>query len=68
MVTDVPLTRETVPDIVRMGWRIGRRRSAIENETCPTLKDGTGDRVEPNDGHGKKHLADVFVTFASATS
>ena len=32
-VTDVPLTRETVLDIMR----IGRRRGAMENETFQTL-------------------------------
>jgi len=59
-VTDLPLTRETVPDIVR----IGRRRWAIENETFQTLKDGTGYSFEHNYGHGNKYLADVFVVFA----
>ncbi|MCY4305144.1 MAG: hypothetical protein OXC62_10280 [Aestuariivita sp.] len=47
--------------------RSGRRRWAIENETFQTLKEGTGDRFEHNDGHGKKHLANVLMTFADSS-
>ncbi len=55
-VTDIPLTKETVYQVMRGG----RARCKIENETFNTLKN-QGYHFEHNFGHGKKHLSTVFV-------
>lgn len=56
-VTDLTVTAETVADIVACG----RARWKIENETFNVLKNN-GYHLEHNFGHGKKTLANVFVT------
>ena len=55
-VTDIPLTKETVYQVMRGG----RARHKIENETFNTLKN-QGYQFEHNFGHGKKHLSTVFA-------
>jgi hypothetical protein len=55
-VTDIPLTKETVYQVMRGG----RARCKIENETFNTLKN-QGYHFEHNFGHGKKHLSTVFA-------
>ena len=54
-VTDLPLTPDTVFDVMRGG----RARWKIENETFNTLKN-QGYHLEHNYGHGQQHLATVF--------
>lgn len=61
-VTDLPLTAETVAEVVRAG----RARWKIENETFNTLKN-QGYHLEHNYGHGKKHLSTVFATLMMLT-
>ena len=56
-VTDLELTRESAPRIMRAG----RARWKIENETFNTLKN-QGYHFEHNFGHGKKHLSSVFAS------
>ena len=60
-VADLPLDRDTVMPIMR----VGRRRWAIENETFKILKDRGVYNFEHNYGHGSNHLADVFPTFST---
>ncbi len=55
-VTDLPLSKDTVPDIARGG----RSRWKIENETFNTLKNQDYN-FEHNYGHGKQHLSTVFA-------
>ncbi len=55
-VTDIPLTKETVYQVMRGG----RARHKIENETFNTLKN-QGYHFEHNFGHGKKYLSTVFA-------
>jgi hypothetical protein len=55
-ITDLPLTEETVYDVMRGG----RARWKIENETFNTLKT-QGYRLEHNYGHGAKHLSTVLA-------
>jgi hypothetical protein len=55
-VTDLPLCRETAPQIMRGG----RARWKIENETFNTLKN-QGYQFEHNFGHGKQNLSVVFA-------
>lgn len=59
-VTDIPLSRETVTEVMRAA----RRRWAIENETFKTLKDGEGYNFEHNFGHGKNNLASIMGMLA----
>jgi hypothetical protein len=54
-VTDLPVDKETVEQLVR----IGRCRWKIENETFNTLKN-QGYHLEHNYGHGQKHLSFNF--------
>ncbi|PID44203.1 MAG: transposase [Proteobacteria bacterium] len=56
-VTQHPLEEKTVAAVAEGG----RTRSKIENETFNTLKNN-GYHFEHNYGHGKKHLASVFVS------
>ena len=56
-ITDHKLTKSTAADIAKGG----RTRSKIENETFNTLKNQDY-HFEHNYGHGKKHLASVFVS------
>lgn len=56
-VTDLELTRESVPRIMRAG----RARWKIENETFNTLKN-QGYHFEHNFGHGRQHLSSVFAS------
>ncbi len=56
-VTDLPVTAETVAEIVACG----RARWKIENETFNVLKTN-GYNLEHNFGHGKKTLASILVT------
>lgn len=55
-ITDLPLTEETVYDVMRGG----RARWKVENETFNTLKT-QGYRLEHNYGHGVKHLSTVLA-------
>jgi hypothetical protein len=55
-VTDLPVTRDNVPEVVRGG----RARWKIENETFNTLKN-QGYHFEHNFGHGQQHLSVVFA-------
>lgn len=55
-VTDIPLTKKTVYQVMRGG----RARCKIENETFNTLKN-QGYQFEHNFGHGKKNLSTVFA-------
>src|SRR5262249_6389576 len=55
-VTDIPLTRANVYQIMRGG----RARHKIENETFNTLKN-QGYQFEHNFGHGYKNLSTVFA-------
>jgi hypothetical protein len=55
-ITDIPLSRETVEQVMRGG----RARWKIENETFNTLKN-QGYAFEHNYGHGKKSLATVLM-------
>lgn len=55
-VTDLALTRERAPLIMR----VGRARWKIENETFNTLKN-QGYQFEHNFGHGKQNLSVVFA-------
>ena len=55
-ITDIPLSRETVEQVMRGG----RARWKIENETFNTLKN-QGYAFEHNYGHGKKNLATVLM-------
>jgi hypothetical protein len=54
-VTDIPISRDNVRELVRGG----RCRWKIENETFNTLKN-QGYHIEHNYGHGKKHLSMNF--------
>jgi len=54
-VTDIPIDRSNIKDLVRGG----RARWKIENETFNTLKN-QGYHIEHNYGHGKKNLSLVF--------
>jgi hypothetical protein len=56
-ITDLPLTEETVYDVMRGG----RCRWKIENETFNTLKN-QGYKLEHNYGHGEKHLSRLLAT------
>jgi hypothetical protein len=56
-VTDLPITAETVAEIAACA----RARWKIENETFNVLKTN-GYHLEHNFGHGKKTLANVFVS------
>ena len=56
-ITHHLLKKSTAADIAEGG----RTRSKIENETFNTLKNN-GYHFEHNYGHGKKHLASVFVS------
>jgi hypothetical protein len=56
-VTDLPITPQTVAEIVACG----RARWKIENETFNVLKTDAYN-LEHNFGHGKKTLASVLVT------
>jgi len=56
-ITDIELT----PDNVFQIRRAGRARWKIENETFNTLKNQDY-HLEPNYGHGKRHLATVLAT------
>ena len=56
-VTDLPLTPDTVYDVMRGG----RARWKIENETFNTLKN-QGYRLEHNFGHGVQNLSVVLAT------
>ncbi len=55
-ITDIPITKANVKDIVA----VGRSRWKIENETFNTLKN-QGYHLEHNYGHGKKYLATNFA-------
>ena len=55
-VTDLPLRRETAPQIMRGG----RARWKVENETFNTLKN-LGYHFEHNYGHGKQNLSVVLA-------
>lgn len=55
-ITDIPITKANVKDIVA----VGRSRWKIENETFNTLKN-QGYNLEHNYGHGKKYLATNFA-------
>jgi hypothetical protein len=55
-ITDIPLSRETVEQVMRGG----RARWKIENETFNTLKN-QGYAFEHHYGHGKKNLATVLM-------
>lgn len=55
-ITDIPLSRETVEQVMRGG----RARWKIENETFNTLKN-QGYALEHNYGHGQKSLATVLM-------
>jgi len=55
-VTDIPLTRENVNDMMRAA----RARWKVENETFNTLKN-LGYNLEHNYGHGKKNLSTVLT-------
>jgi len=54
-VTDIPISRDNVRELVRGG----RCKWKIENETFNTLKN-QGYHIEHNYGHGKKHLSMNF--------
>lgn len=54
-VTDIPVTRNNVSDLVKAG----RARWKIENEGFNTLKN-QGYHIEHNFGHGKKNLSMIF--------
>ena len=56
-VTDFPITQENVEALAASG----RARWKIENENNNTLKT-KGYHLEPNFGHGKKHLSSLLVT------
>lgn len=55
--TNVPITDESVAELVRAG----RTRWKVENENNNTLKT-KGYNLEHNFGHGQQHLASVLVT------
>src|SRR5260370_39632627 len=56
-ITDLPVDRDTVVELVACG----RARWKIENESFNTLKT-KGYNLEPNFGHGKQHLSAVLPT------
>ena len=56
-ITDLPVSRATVVDLVASG----RSRWKVENETFNVLKTG-GYHLEHSYGHGKKNLAALLVT------
>ena len=57
LITDLPVTRETVVELAACG----RARWKIENETFNVLKNH-GYNIEHNFGHGRQHLAALLVT------
>ena len=54
-VSDIPVSRENVVELVKAG----RARWKIENETFNTLKN-QGYHIEHNFGHGQQHLSQNF--------
>lgn len=57
-VTDIPLTKDNIPDMVKAG----RARWKIENEAFNTLKN-QGYHLEHNFGHGDKFLSYNLLLF-----